>query len=88
MITNIKSGDVVLREKRYNNVYKACVLSLPQHHLTCLSALNNDVMFWHKRLGHASLFLLSKLVSKDLVVKLPSIKYNDDKVCDACARGK
>jgi len=31
---------------------------------------------------------LNKLVSKDLVVGLPSIKYNDDKVCDACARGK
>jgi len=45
-------------------------------------------MLWHKRLGHASLSLLNKLVSKDLVVGLPSIKYNDDKVCDACARGK
>ena len=45
-------------------------------------------MLWHKRLGHASLSLLSKLVSKDLVVGLPSIKYNDDKVCDVCARGK
>lgn len=28
LITNIKSGDVVLRGKRRNNVYKACVLSL------------------------------------------------------------
>jgi len=31
---------------------------------------------------------LNKLVFKDLVVGLPSIKFNDDKVCDACARGK
>jgi len=31
---------------------------------------------------------LNKLVSKDLVVGLPSIKYSDDKVFDACARGK
>ena len=54
----------------------------------CLSALNDDVMLWHKRLGHASLSLLNKLVSKDLVVGLLSIKFNDDKVCDACARGK
>ena len=56
--------------------------------MTCLSALNNDVMLWHKRLGHASLSLLNKLVSKDLVVSLPFIKYNDGKVCDACAKGK
>jgi len=26
LITNIKSGDVVLRGKQYNNMYKACVL--------------------------------------------------------------
>jgi len=45
-------------------------------------------MLWYKRLGHASLSLLNKLISKDLVVRLPSTKYNDDKVCDTCARGK
>ena len=45
-------------------------------------------MLWHKRLGYASLSLLNKLVSKDLIVGLPSIKYNDGKVCDACAKGK
>ena len=85
--TNIKSGDIMLRGKRHNNVYKVCVLSLPQNHLNCLNALNDDVMLWHNRLGHASLSLLNGLVSKDLVVGLPFIKYNDDKVCDACARG-
>jgi len=69
-------------------VNKACVLSLPQNYLTYLSALDDDVMLWHKRLGHANLSLLNKLVSKDLLVGLLYIKYNDDKVCDACARGK
>ena len=88
LITNVNSGSVVLRGKRHNNVYKACVLSLPQNHLTCLNALDDDVMLWHKRLGHASLSLLNRLVSKDLVVGLPSIKYNDHKVCDACASRK
>jgi len=54
-------------------VYKVCVLSLPQNHLTCLNALDDDVMLWHKRLGHTSLSLLNKLISKDLVVGyLPS----------------
>ena len=53
-----------------------------------MSALNDDAILWHKRLGHASLSLLNKLVSKDLVVGLPTIKYNDGKVCDACAKGK
>jgi len=65
-----------------------CISSLPQNKLTCLSALNYDIMLWHKRLGHASLSLLNKLVSKDLVVGLASIKFNDNKVCNACARGR
>jgi len=88
LITNIKSGEVVLRGKRHNNVYKICVLELPQNHLTCLTVPDDDIMLWHKRPGHASLSLLNKLVSKDLVVGVPSIKYNDDNICDACAKGK
>ena len=78
----------MLRGKRHKNVYNVCISSLPQNTLTCLSALDDDAILWHKRLGHASLSLLNKLVSKDLVVGLPTIKYNDGKVCDACAKGK
>jgi len=62
----------VLRGKQHKNVYKVCLSSLPQNKLTCLSALNDDIMLWHKRLGHANLSLLNKLVSKDLVVGLPT----------------
>jgi len=78
----------VLRGKRHKNVYKVCISSFPQNNLTCLSALNDNILLWHKRLGHASFSLLNKLVSNDLVVGLPTIKYNDGKVCDACAKGK
>jgi len=88
LVININIGDVALRGKLYKNVYKVCILSLSQNNLTCLSALNDDVILCHKRLGHASLSLLNELVFKDLVVGLPFIKYNDDKVHDACARGK
>jgi len=88
LVININTGDVVQRGKRHKNVYKVCILSLPQNNLTYLSALNDHVMLWHKRLGHASLSFFNKLISKDLVVGLPFIKYNDDKVCEICARGK
>ena len=80
--------DIVLRGKRHKNVYNVCISSLPQNDLTYLSALHDDAILWHKRLGHVSLSLLNKLVSKDLVIGLPTIKFNDGKVCDACAKGK
>jgi len=88
LIPKANSSSVVLRGKRHNNVCKVCVLSLSENHLTCLSSLDEDIIFWHKRLGYISLSLLNNLVSKDPVVRLPSIKYNNDKVCNACARGK
>jgi len=44
LVFNINTGDVVLRGKRHKNVHKVCISSLPQNNLTCLSALNDDVM--------------------------------------------
>ena len=32
LVTNVKSSDVVLRGKQHKNVYKVCVLSLPQNY--------------------------------------------------------
>jgi len=88
LVVNMDTGDIVLRGNRHKNVYKVCISSFPQNNLTCLRTLNDDAMLWHRRLGHASLSLLNKLVSKDLVVGLPTIKYNDKRVCDAYAKGK
>ena len=70
LVVNMNTGDVVLRGKRHKNVYKVCISFLPQNNLTCLSTLNDDIILWHKRLRHASLSLLNKLVSKNLVVGL------------------
>ena len=80
--------DIVLRETDTKTCIMCVFLPFPKYFKTCLSALDDDAILWHKRLGHASLSLLNKLVSKDLVVGLPTIKYNDGKVCDACAKGK
>ncbi|XP_070019895.1 uncharacterized protein [Nicotiana sylvestris] len=35
-----------------------------------------------------SLISVSQLCDRDLVIKLPNIKFKEDKVCEACARGK
>ena len=48
----------------------------------------NDSWLWHRRLGHASMKTLSKLVKNDLVIGLPKLNFNKDKICDACQFGK
>ena len=45
-------------------------------------------MLWHRRLGHVSMKTLSKLVKNDLVIELPKLNFDKDKVCDACQFGK
>ena len=48
----------------------------------------NDSWLWHRRLGHASMKTLSKLVKNDLIVGLPKLCFDKDKICDACQFGK
>ncbi len=62
--------------------------SLGNNEITCLSVMDSDPLLWHNRLGHASFSLLNKLRTKELVLGLPSIKFENPKVCDACVRGK
>ena len=78
----------MLEGTRKGNTYIVDLDLVPQINLTCLSVIEDDSLLWHKRLGHASFSLLEKLRSKDLVLGLPSIKFQIDQVCDACARGK
>ena len=43
---------------------------------------------WHRRFGHTSMHVISKLCRNDLVVGLPKLSFDFDKVCDACVKGK
>ncbi|XP_075083369.1 uncharacterized protein LOC142167112 [Nicotiana tabacum] len=70
------------------SIYVADFESLHNGNLTFLSAIDDDVELWHRRLGHASFSLLNKLAKKDLVRGLPKSRFKDHKVCDACVRGK
>ena len=59
------------------------------HNESCLCANDvNDCWFWHRRLGHASMKTLSKLVINDLDIVLPKLNFDKDKICDACLFGE
>ena len=56
---------------------------------SCLIANDvNDSWLWHRRLGHASMKTFSKLAKNDLVIGLPKLSFDKDKICDACQFGK
>ena len=49
---------------------------------------SSDLWKWHRRLGHLSFDLLSRLSSLDLIQGLPKLKFEKDLVCHPCHHGK
>ena len=53
-----------------------------------LVSLNEYSWICYKRLAHASMDLIGKLLRKDLVVDLLKLNYIKDRICDTCQKGK
>ncbi|CAL9085183.1 unnamed protein product, partial [Musa textilis] len=65
---------------KQNNVYTINIEELSNE--MCFSVLNDDAWLWYRRLSHASMKLISKISSRELVQGNPNIKFVKDKVCD------
>ncbi|CAL9106569.1 unnamed protein product, partial [Musa textilis] len=50
---------------KQNNVYTINIDKLSNE--MCFSVLNDDAWLWYRRLGHASMKLISKISSRELV---------------------
>ena len=50
----------------------------------CLNAFDEISWLWHRRLGHASFNHLSRINSKESVKGIPYLKFEKDRICDAC----
>ena len=90
IITNPKDNSIIFISNRHENIY---IVDLNMSNLSqCLmanDAKENDISWlWHRRLGHASMDLMSKLIRKNLVKELPKVNYEKNKLCDACQLGK
>jgi len=72
---------------RVNKVY-VLDLDMSSSGAKCLIAKNKDSWLWNRCLSHVHFEFLNKVASKDLVVGLPKIKFEKDKLCDACQKGK
>ena len=83
-----KTGDILFKAKRCNNVYGLTLEDLKEQNVTCFTSLKFEKWLWHRKLGHASMYQISKLVKKNLVRGIPNIKFDKDITCDACQLGK
>jgi len=80
------SKEVVLIGKRVNNVYLLDI-SHPTS-IGCLISKHDESWLCHKRITHIHMHHLNKLISKDLVIGLPKLKFKKDHLCETCQKGK
>ena len=49
-----------------------------------LNAFNDDSWLWHRKLGHISFDHLSRIYSKESVKGILYLKFEKNRICDAC----
>ena len=87
IISNETSEKVLFTSKRVNNIYLLDIMNNCSEN-GCLLSKSDKSWLWHRRLAHIHTNQLNKLKSKDLVSSLPNIKFQDNRLCDACVKGK
>ena len=87
-VINIKTNKLVFIGHRQGNIYVVHLDNLSSNNVCLMAKKEDESWLWHRRLGHASMHVISKLCQNDLVVGLPKLSYDLDKVCDACVKGK
>ena len=63
-------------------------LDKTSNHDQCFLSKDDDPWLWHRRIAHINMEHLNKLISKDLVIGLPKLKFEKYRLCDACQKGK
>ena len=74
--------------QRCGNVYGVTLEDLNNQDVRCFASFGNEKWLWHRRLGHASMYQISKLIKRDLIRGVLKMKFDQDLVCDACQKGK
>ena len=87
LISDLVTSETILVGKRVNNdnmLNVSCITSS----MNCLLTRSDESWLWHRRLAHIHMHHLNRLASKDLVVTLPKLKFERDRLCEACQKGK
>lgn len=82
---------VILSVPRTQNLYTFSLKDIaPNGPISCLvaKASLDESTLWHKRLGHVNYKNMNKLVKGNLVRGLPSKRFQHDRTCVACHKGK
>ena len=77
-IIDIESNRIMLIGHRIGNIYMVHLDDINFSHACLVDNDENDAWLWHRKLGHASISVLEKLASQNLVRGLPKLKFSLD----------
>jgi len=80
LISGAISDKAVHIGKRIGKVYMLNVEHASFHELSCLVSNIDDSWLWHRRATHINMHYLNHLVRKDLVIGLPKLKFEKNKL--------
>ena len=64
-------------------------ITIADHYLVANNAKSNELgWLQHRRLEHASIYLIDKLIKNDLVNRISQISFEEDKIFNICKLGK
>lgn len=78
---------MVFKVSHVKNVHMINLDDVSKSGTKCLFIQSEVSWLWHKRLGHVHFELINKIVSKELVISLPKLKFSKSNLCDACRMG-
>jgi len=87
-ICEATSGEVVHIGKRIGNIYVLNIEHASFHELSFLVSKIDDSWLWHCRVAHINMNHLNHLIKKDLVIGILKLKFEKNKLCEACQKGK
>jgi len=88
IIEHKEDKKIMFRGLRVDNVYVLDLDDVSLSDAKCLMAKNEDSWLWYRRLSHVHFDFLNKVLSKDLVIGLPKMKFEKEKLSDVCQKGK
>lgn len=66
IVQNMDDNETLFIAKRIENVYLVDLNDLQNKNEKCLVSIEDNCWLWHRRLGHASMNMISKLSNKTL----------------------
>jgi len=88
LICEAKIDEVIHIGKRIGNIYMLKIKHASFHEFSCLVSKIDDFWLWHHRVSHINMHHLNHLVKKDLVMGIPKLKFEKNKLWEACQKGK